>query len=46
LHRNLDNIMATTEKMFRELTVAAVLAQPGSVSPLCAAQALHNIGLG
>lgn len=40
LHRSLDNIMATTEKMFREMTVAAMLSQPGSVSPLCESQKL------
>ncbi|HCP13184.1 MAG TPA: transcriptional regulator [Planctomycetaceae bacterium] len=35
LHRNLDNAMATAEKMFREMTVAQMLAAPGSVTPLC-----------
>ncbi len=46
LHRNLDNVMATAEKMFRDLTVADMLSQPGSVSPLCAAQPLQTLGLG
>jgi Rrf2 family protein len=35
LHRRLDNAMATIEEMFRETTVAELLSQPGSVTPLC-----------
>lgn len=35
LHRKLDNALALVEDSFRSTTVADVLAQPGSVSPLC-----------
>ena len=35
LHRKLDNAMALVEESFQSTTVADVLAQPGSVSPLC-----------
>jgi Rrf2 family protein len=35
LHRRLDTAMATIETMFRETTVAGLLSQPGSVTPLC-----------
>ncbi len=35
LHRRLDSAMETIEKMFRDTTVAEVLSQPGSVTPLC-----------
>lgn len=44
LHRGLDTAMATVEEMFRKMTVAALLSQPGSVSPLCEAQKLISIG--
>lgn len=46
LHRSLDNVMATTEKMFREMTVAQMLAQPGTVSPLCEMQKIPTVMLG
>ena len=35
LHRRLDNAMEMVEESFRDTTVAEVLAQPGSVTPLC-----------
>ena len=35
LHGRLDNAMAMVERSFRETTVAELLAQPGSVTPLC-----------
>jgi Rrf2 family transcriptional regulator, nitric oxide-sensitive transcriptional repressor len=46
LHRGLDNVMATSEKMFRDMTVASMMAQPGSVSPLCDSQAVQTFQLG
>ena len=35
LHRRLDNAMAMVEDSFRSTTVAELLTQPGSVTPLC-----------
>ena len=35
LHRRLDSAMALVEESFRDTTVADVLTQPGSVTPLC-----------
>jgi Rrf2 family protein len=35
LHRKLDNALALVEESFQNTTVAEVLAQPGSVTPLC-----------
>jgi Rrf2 family protein len=35
LHSKLDNALALVEESFRSTTVADVLAQPGSVTPLC-----------
>lgn len=35
LHRKLDNALAVVEQSFRSTTIADLLAQPGSVSPLC-----------
>ena len=35
LHRRLDNAMETVEASFREATIAELLSQPGSISPLC-----------
>jgi len=35
LHRRLDRAMETVEVMFRDTTVADVLSEPGSVTPLC-----------
>ncbi len=46
LHRSLDNVMATVEKLFREMTVADMLGKPGSVSPLCEARKLISLSPG
>ena len=46
LHRRLDNAMAATEKVFRETTVAEMLSQPGSVTPLCEEKKLISLGSG
>jgi Rrf2 family nitric oxide-sensitive transcriptional repressor len=46
LHRRLDNAMAATEKVFRETTVAEMLSQPGSVTPLCEEKKSIALGLG
>ncbi len=46
LHRRLDSAMEATETAFRETTVAEVLAQPGSVSPLCEDRKLVTLGAG
>ena len=35
LHRRLDNAMAMVEDSFRETTIAELLSQPDSVTPLC-----------
>ena len=35
LHRSLDHTYALVEAQFRGMTVAQLLAQPGTVSPLC-----------
>lgn len=43
LHRRLDSAMAVVEEMFRETTVADVLAEPGSVTPLCEANKVFGI---
>jgi Rrf2 family transcriptional regulator, nitric oxide-sensitive transcriptional repressor len=46
LHRRLDNAMAATEKVFRETTVAEMLSQPGSVTPLCEEKKFISLGPG
>lgn len=46
LHRRLDNAMAATEKVFRETTVAEMLTEPGSVTPLCEEKKTISLGLG
>ena len=46
LHRRLDNSMAMVEETFRGTTVAELLSQPGSVSPLCEKQKLMQIDIG
>lgn len=43
LHRRLDNAMAIVEEMLRDTTVAEVLAQPGSTTPLCEAKRVMMI---
>ncbi len=46
LHRRLDNAIEATETVFRETTVAQMLSQPGSVTPLCEEKKLISLGLG
>ncbi len=46
LHRRLDNAIAATEKVFRETSVAQMLSEPGSVTPLCEEKKLISLGLG
>ncbi len=43
LHRRLDSAMAMVEETFRRTTVAEVLAQPGSTTPLCEAKRVMMI---
>ena len=43
LHRRLDDSLAMVEKSFRETTVGELLAQPGSVTPLCEEKRLMQI---
>lgn len=47
LHSSLDHAMATMEQLFRQMTVAQMLQQPGRVTPLCegAPQPLVQLGL-
>jgi Rrf2 family protein len=45
LHRRLDNAMALVEQSFRATTIAELLGQPGSTSPLCEEQPLMTISL-
>ncbi len=35
LHRRLDQAMEVTEQILRDTTISEMLAQPGSVTPLC-----------
>ncbi|MEY3174411.1 MAG: hypothetical protein RLZZ436_2325 [Planctomycetota bacterium] len=46
LHSSLDHAMATMEQLFRGMTVAQMLQQPGRVTPLCegAPQPLMQLG--
>jgi Rrf2 family protein len=46
LHRHLDNAMAMVEESFRGVTIAELLNEPGSVTPLCEARTLTTINLG
>ena len=46
LHRRLDKAMEMTETIFRETMVAMMLAEQGSVSPLCEEQKLVTLGSG
>ena len=43
LHRRLDKAMETTEEIFRETTIAEMLSQPGSVTPLCEEKAVLQL---
>ena len=46
LHLRLDNAMAMVEDSFRNTLVADLLAQPGSVTPLCEENRVTDIDLG
>lgn len=46
LHRRLDEALAATETIFRNTTLAEMLSQPGSVSPLCEEKKLVSLGTG
>ena len=46
LHRRLDDAMEMVENYFRKTTVAELLSQPGSVSPLCEETKLLMIDVG
>jgi Rrf2 family protein len=46
LHRRLDNAMAMVEDSFRNTTVAELLSQSGSVTPLCEEKKLMTIASG
>jgi Rrf2 family protein len=45
LHRRLDSALALVEQSFRETTIAELLGQPGSTSPLCEDKAVMTISL-
>jgi len=45
LHRRLDKAMEMTEKVLRETTIAQVLSQPGSVTPLCEEQKVLSLNI-
>ena len=46
LHRRLDKALEATETIFRETTLAEMLSQPGSVTPLCEEQKLVPLKVG
>lgn len=43
LHRRLDNAMAHVEEQFQNTTIAELLSEPGSVTPLCEEQKLVSL---
>ncbi len=45
LHQRLDSAMAMVEESFRKTSVAEVLAQPGSTTPLCEGDQLLAVDL-
>ncbi len=45
LHRRLDRAMETVETIFRETTVAEMLSEPGSVTPLCEEHKVFSLDL-
>jgi DNA-binding IscR family transcriptional regulator len=45
LHRRLDNAMELVEDSFRETTIAQLLSEPDSVTPLCNDKATFGIDL-
>jgi len=46
LHRRLDKALEATETIFRETTLAEMLSQPGSVTPLCEEQKVVQLRVG
>ncbi len=46
LHRQLDKALEATERIFRETTLAEMLSQPGSVTPLCEERKLVPLRVG
>ena len=46
LHCQLDKANATVEVIFRETTIAELLSQPDSVTPLCEEEKLFSLDLG
>ncbi|MEY2727706.1 MAG: hypothetical protein RLZZ458_3573 [Planctomycetota bacterium] len=46
LHSSLDHAMATAEELFRKMTVAQMLQQPGRVTPLCEGGPLPLLQIG
>lgn len=46
LHQRLDNAMAMVEQSFRETTVIDLLAEPGSVTPLCEEEKVYELESG
>ncbi|MCA9075792.1 MAG: Rrf2 family transcriptional regulator [Planctomycetaceae bacterium] len=43
LHRRLDQAMATIEEMFQETTIADLLSETGSVTPLCEEKKVYSL---
>ena len=43
LHRRLDDAMALVERAFRESTIAEVIAEPSSSTPLCSVARALNV---
>lgn len=43
LHRRLDKAMATIEEMFQETTIAELLSESGSVTPLCEERKVYSL---
>jgi len=46
LHRRLDKAIASTEEILGETTIAEMLSQPGSVTPLCEEVKVVSLGIG
>lgn len=44
LHRKLDEAISATETLFQSTTVAELLSQPGSVTPLCESSPVVSLG--
>jgi len=43
LHRRLDRAMETVEKQFRDTTIADILGEPGSATPLCESKSVMTL---